>query len=261
MSKNKQIYKYILYGILLVIIIFVSTYISVSNHVGVSNKNNKEGFQSQPIGPDNTQIYIINLEKNKERLNNFHKHYQKCDLQSQPVERINAIYGMDLPYKDYIAENPEDKGLTPGMIGCYLSHLHTYQKFLDSGKPYAIIFEDDAKIQNKDLYKTTISKLHNKIPDDWDMILLGYYNHEPNHRFDDEGEYYKFWNFYGLHCYIINRDSAQKLLDLLKPPFSKQIDLNMTSFAEASQLNIYGIKKVDVVQDAPYSDVQTRKET
>ena len=131
MPKNRQTYKYILYGILLVIIIFVSTYISVRNRVIDIDKNKKEGFQSQPIGPDTTQIYVINLEKNKKRLNNFHKHYQQCDLQSQPVERINAIYGLELPYKDYIAENPEDKGLTPGMVGCYLSHLQTYQQFID----------------------------------------------------------------------------------------------------------------------------------
>lgn len=259
MPKSRQTYKYILYGILLVIIIFVSTYISVSNRD--KNKNKKEGFQTQPIELDTTQIYVINLEKNKKRLNDFHKHYQKCDLQSQPVERIDAIYGVNIPYKDYIVENPEDNGLTPGMIGCFLSHLQTYQKFIESGKPYAIIFEDDAKITNPDVYKKTISQLHETIPDDWDIILLGYFNDNPIHKFDDEGEYYKFWNFFGTHCYIINRNSALKMMDLMQPPFTNQIDSVMGSLARNSKLNIYGIKKVVAVQDTPYSDVQKIKGT
>lgn len=252
-------YRYIGYILLLVIIILVATLYNT-----IHSKNINENFQdslSQPIDLESTQIYVINLEKNKERLNNFNKYYQNTDLQSQKVERIHAIYGLDIPYKDYIVENPEDKSLTPGMVGCYLSHIQTYQTFLDSGKPYAIIFEDDAKITNAEIYKTTISQLHTKIPDDWDIILLGYFNHDPIHRFDDAGDYYKFWNFFGTHSYIINRRSAQKMIDLMQAPITNQIDNVMGSLARKSKLQIYGIKKVEVVQDTPYTDVQTRKGT
>lgn len=247
MSKNKHL---LLYGILLIIIILVATWYN-----SLHNKN--EGYQDQQsIDLDSTQIYVINLKKNEKRLRDFNDSYKKTDLQSHPIERIDAVYGIDIPYNDYIAENPEDKELTPGMVGCFLSHLKTYKQFINSGKQYAIIFEDDAKITNEEMYKTTISKLHEKIPNDWDIILLGYLNHDPKHKFEDRGDYYKFWNFWGTHSYIINRNSVQKLMSLMQPPFVNQIDSVMGSLARSDKLNIYGIKQVEVIQATPYSDVQ-----
>ena len=199
--------------------------------------------------------YVINLEKNKDRMLKFQRSYNMSDLINRPVIRINAVYGKDIQYKKYIDENADPKFKSPGMVGCFLSHLDTYKKFQNSDKPYALIFEDDAKI-NPQIYKNTIAKLHTQIPDDWDIILLGYMLYDPTHKYEVHDSYIKMLHFWGTHGYIINKKSVEKILVLMQPPFHNQIDHVMSKHARTGALKIYGTKDVAVWQNASYSDVQ-----
>ena len=66
-------------------------------------------------------------------------------------EFLDAFYGADY-YNDekYFAREPskryEKRLMTPGEIGCALSHQAIYRKMLDENIRYALIFEDDAVI-------------------------------------------------------------------------------------------------------------------
>lgn len=66
-------------------------------------------------------------------------------------EFLDAFYGADY-YNDeqYFVREPsikyEKRLMSPGEIGCALSHQAIYRKMLDENIPYALIFEDDAVI-------------------------------------------------------------------------------------------------------------------
>jgi GR25 family glycosyltransferase involved in LPS biosynthesis len=189
-------------------------------------------------------------------MRNFQTSYNASDLASNQVIRIDAIYGKDIPHEQFISDTPEDT-LGPGMVGCFLSHLKTYKTFGESDKPYALIFEDDAKVDPA-IFEGTIQNLHSLIPANWDMILLGYYDHDPSHMYEDLGTCRKAFHFWGLHGYLVNKKSAQKLYSNMLPPFSNQIDHVMSRLSREGDLNIYAVKKQAVWQNAKYTDVQIR---
>jgi glycosyl transferase family 25 len=253
-SSNTHHIKYIAYGILLLLVMFIATFLST-----ILKK--KEGFDQEirpPLSLENTQPYLIHLAKNTERLQTFTQSYENTDLNAVTFHKIDAIYGLDIPYEKFISKTQEGDTLTPGMVGCYLSHLKTYNTFLASNKEYAFIFEDDAKITNPYIYEKTLTKLVDIIPSNWDIILIGYFNYDPTHIFQDKQTYYDVFCFWGLHGYLVNRKSAQLLLDKLQPPFTKQIDHDIGFLAKSGELNIYAIKSAEVIQAAKFTDVQTR---
>jgi len=59
--------------------------------------------------------------------------------------------------------------LSPGEIGCALSHLGIYHKIVDDGFEEAVIFEDDSII-NEDFLP--ILKNRKKYPKDWELFLF-----------------------------------------------------------------------------------------
>jgi len=210
----------------------------------------REGYD----GKMELQPYVINLKKNQQRYSDFMYSYQQSDLNESNVIRIEAVYGKEIPYHNYISKQPEAI-LTPGMVGCFLSHLETYRQFLNSSATYALIFEDDARI-HRNIRRDFISTIQEKIPADWDIVLLGYFNQDPTHKYEIHGSYVKFYHFWGTHGYIVNRKSAQKLLDSMQPPFTNQIDHVMGKLARENKLNIYGLKETSVIQDSAFTDVQ-----
>ena len=57
-----------------------------------------------------------------------------------PFERIDAVDGFDGSEIGYPAQH---KRLSKGEFACYLSHVKTWKRFLDSGEPRCLILEDD----------------------------------------------------------------------------------------------------------------------
>jgi GR25 family glycosyltransferase involved in LPS biosynthesis len=257
MRKTK--YNYNLWSIiivaLLIITIFYFNYISL----------NKEGF-SNIINRDDFDCYLINLEKNPERLRDFSKYYDESDLSTTPFVRIDAINGKMIDgdteaYKKYISPNSVlEIPFTAGMVGCFLSHLSAYEKINNSDKPYGLIFEDDA-IMNKEMYEKNIKGVLKDIPDDWDIILFGYDINNPQyHKFEKFDKYYKMQEFWGLHGYMLSKRSAQKLVDLMQPPFIHQLDGEVCILAREDKVKIYGIETPVVFQVSKWqTDVQPPK--
>ena len=124
-----------------------------------------------------------------------------------------------------------------------------------SMKDYALIFEDDAYIL-RDLNLSMISSIFGSVPDDWDIILLGYDISNPVHKYEKLDGYLKIYNFWGTHAYLIKKTAAKKLLDLTRIPFTNQIDHVMGDLCRKGLLNVYGILNPLVFQDARYTDVQ-----
>lgn len=93
------------------------------------------------------QIFVISIEEeNSPRLTNFlaQPFFKRADL---PYQKI-GIKGGEIAAKAYFEQAVKGRSqpLSPGELGCTLSHLEALKQFLQSNDDYALIFEDDAVI-------------------------------------------------------------------------------------------------------------------
>lgn len=209
----------------------------------------KENVCKTVINPDDFDVYLINLDRNKDRLDRFSKEYASSDISFKTVKRIPAVDGKKLNIAQYVSDRAfkeiksiETSGyrtkhyqLTRGAIGCYLSHLKTYKIIAESTAEWGLIFEDDVSI-SKNFY----SKLNNivsKIPNNWDILLLGCHCQKCK-RFDIYSHVKKFIL---LHCYIIKRKTAEKLYTILNEKrIEQQIDSELSDMLiKGEDYNVY----------------------
>ena len=200
---------------------------------------------------ENIPIFYINLDDNITRKNSIENTIKNLNFKN--YTRIPAIntksFQNIIEFKDVICEkalntlidNNRKKfrnnhyELTNGSIGCYLSHLKIYKEIINKNIPYALIFEDDCKVNNTSQnFWENINKMI--IPADADIFLLNCSTY-------DKGEYFyeniKKHNFFiRLHCYIITLEGAKKALPKLLP-ITMQIDSKLSRLAFNKILNIY----------------------
>lgn len=90
-------------------------------------------------------IFLINLPGSTARLEDAARQLGSAGLS---FERIEAVDGRKLPAEELARLAPDNRGafyhsLTPGEIGCYLSHLKALRTIVERGVPAAVVFEDD----------------------------------------------------------------------------------------------------------------------
>jgi glycosyl transferase, family 25 len=209
----------------------------------------RELFTYDPTLND-VKIYLINLDRNKERLYHFDQQYARSDLSKNPYERIQAVDGNTLDISKLVSHKAhmeilqaEKSGfrtkhyqLTRGAVGCYLSHLNVYRKLIADDAKMALIFEDDVVFQPTILLK--MQKHVESIPKDWDLILLGCHCIvcKKNRKFS------KLERFFFMHAYLITQTAAKKILAYLKDrKIDQQIDSVLGEMARKQDLNIYCI--------------------
>lgn len=211
--------------------------------------------------PKDFNVFLINLDTKKDRLDNFINAYKKTDFVSiKQFERVAAVNGRALALEQYVAEKGlidieiiEERGfrvkhnqLTRGAVGCYLSHMNVYKMIRSRPEPYGIIFEDDVKFMGRDIYRSLRSLLA-QIPDDWDMLLMGCQCHVcrvHEHHKDLE-------HFFLTHAYIIKKEGAIRILNELEfLPMRQQIDSELSVLATQKKIKIYCLKNQLVLQDS-----------
>lgn len=116
--------------------------------------------------------YLINLDRSTDRLELMKNEFNKCNL---TFERISAIDAKNLSGDEYLIDNKYDRDLLPGEIGCYLSHVSTFKKFLSTDNEFALIIEDDAILPEN--FKISIEEAMNQYVDletkhRWDVLKL-----------------------------------------------------------------------------------------
>jgi glycosyl transferase family 25 len=94
------------------------------------------------------KCYVINLEREKERLESIRKLFDGVGIPFRRVEAVDARR-MDAaerravcpPFRFYLAN-----AFRPavGEIGCTLSHIKAWREAFSGGEPLAAVFEDDA---------------------------------------------------------------------------------------------------------------------
>lgn len=127
---------------------------------------------------NNFKIYLINLEKDKERLAFMEKQFLDLGLD---FERVPAIYGKDLSQNEIEKYYDKEKSiklngkeLTLGELGCAISHQNVYKKFLNDRKgnlnlKYCVVLEDDVKLPEN--FKEILEK---EMGENWEYLLFDY---------------------------------------------------------------------------------------
>lgn len=157
------------------------------------------------------QTYLINLDKDKERLAAADVQLKKLGVD---YERFPAVYAKELPQAERDASVNYfrwwcclGRKILLGEIGCALSHYRLYQKMIIDNIPYACILEDDIIL--KDNFKETVDKV-----DKWlnssesQVVLLSNHTNEPEGK-EGIGE---IQNGLCTESYIITLPAAKALL-------------------------------------------------
>lgn len=96
---------------------------------------------------ENLLVLVINLDRSPDRLARM---TERLNQMSFAWQRLPAVEGALIPEirPDDVDEakyrKQHGKPLARAEVGCYLSHVKAMQHFLDSGKQYLLLFEDDA---------------------------------------------------------------------------------------------------------------------
>lgn len=170
--------------VFIVFIVFIYSYRICDSCIYFDNYEERNVFDI-----DKTEIYYINLDRSKFRRKEFEKQARKHNLKVKRIEAIDAknIDIDDPMYNRYLfnknsnvrASQSRDmrshfksKKSSMGHFGCYLSQLRAIKEFLKTDKEFLIVCEDDARFV--DNFKQQLIERTKNIPNDWDIILLGF---------------------------------------------------------------------------------------
>lgn len=93
-------------------------------------------------------VFLINLDRSPERLVEARRNFMAANI---PFERISGVDASKEDISSYLIDRAAFTRIhgrsvpRKSEIGCYQSHLRAIRAFVDSGKEFGIILEDDAK--------------------------------------------------------------------------------------------------------------------
>lgn len=194
------------------------------------------------------KIFLINLDKDKERLNNSINQLNKYGITK--FERFPAIYGSQLSSNE-INNNTTIFGkmvASKGMIGCGLSHINIWKRIVNEGIKKTLILEDDFILKEDFLNK--FNNVINKSPIYYDIIYLtDNIIHNKNIKlYDIDDNYYKQLFLAQTLGYIITLEGAKKILKYInKVSYHIDVELCILSLLR-NDINIISIKEPLIYQ-------------
>ncbi|TMP37787.1 glycosyltransferase family 25 protein [Pseudoalteromonas rubra] len=198
-------------------------------------------------------IFIINMDGCEDRWQATYTRLKEVGLDAT---RFPATNGKQLSESEVTewydpAANLKryHRHLTPGEIGCYISHYRVYEKVVNEQLPYALVLEDDLHIED------SLAPLLALIPalKNWDMIKLSDNRANPfidTLKLSDHftlGNYKKVPN--GAQGYLISQEGAKKLMR--RKPFFRPVDVDFQFHGEL-ELRIVGIKPYPISEDTSF---------
>jgi len=229
----------------------------------------------QPLQLDSIPTYCINLERRTDRWNL---------LKSQPgfhefksIQRYIGVDGKLLNIKEdprvsfFTKRNillntrrAHEELSTAGGVGCYLSHVGLWQKFLESSAQVAFILEDDNKLPTGIAH--TIQSFFDASPiladpTQWDFCVLSPHPSpiytkikEPFH---GSNTVFRYERFISLAGYMITRRGVERVLPHLFP-IESHIDAFLSVASSLNMIDLVGPKKLIMNIIETKSDIQDK---
>jgi GR25 family glycosyltransferase involved in LPS biosynthesis len=187
----------------------------------------------------NVPTYVVNMKERTDRWKRFTD--QPAVHMLKRMKQSNAVNGKKLDpinnrsisvrtrlniFRNYRRSHHEIA--TMGAVGCSLSHIEIWTKFLKTGANYCLVMEDDAIITETSL--NGINELIPKLPANWGIWLLGCYKANVVYESMAEKPWNRIYNFTASHAYLMTRAAAKILLaDAL--PIESHIDHYMSNIS------------------------------
>lgn len=200
------------------------------------------------------KIYIVNLKHDIERKKNIINEIEKQNIKNYEI--IEAVAGNELnefeldthTFKNKKNINPWNSKMSPSQIGCALSHIKIYKKFIDTEFKLALILEDDAIFLKN--FKTTIKNLIIKNFKYRRQIMLlseikEFYPKAID--FKDDYEIVDVANAFFTHAYVINKEAALEIIKFNYP--IKTVADNFVFFKIYCGVKITGLNPFLLKQD------------
>lgn len=168
-------------------------------------------------------IFVINLARHSKR-----RAFMEMQLNAIGLdfEFLDAIDGRLLTpeelaehYDSKLAKTTIGRDLTPGEIGCALSHMAIYQRVIADGLPFALIFEDDALIgsQFQGVLENTLGIIN---PNEEKVVLFAHtqkYSNWSSRKIDNAHKLAPAVDVFCAHAYLVTQAAAKKLVATLYP--------------------------------------------
>lgn len=141
-----------------------------------------------------------------------------------------------------VVDRPLEQYLQPTRpaVGCFLSHLAIWKRFLQSGASHVLIAEDDA-IPTSAAVSRDAADLITRLPANADMLLLGYTIMDGLAERTTDPRLLRIYYYNGTFAYLLTRRGCLALLPRLLP-IKTHIDnhISLELVAERGQLAGYG---------------------
>ena len=223
----------------------------------------KEGLEIN----DSPKIFIVNIDKYKERYAKILKYLKNSDFSDEKYTRFSAIVGKKIPPEKWLTSDAlndlhliEKNGyrthhhsITRGGIGCFLSHYYLAKQLLnDSNTNTYLILEDDTAIL-PNTYEQ-IKRSLKQAPKKWDIIMF-YTIRAVGHNENDT--FHKLKSFWGLNCYLINKEGAKKFVNEVdNNKIDGQVDSYLSRMIQQNKINIYSTKTQYVSPSSTETNIQ-----
>jgi GR25 family glycosyltransferase involved in LPS biosynthesis len=266
--------SYVVYVFYLLCVLFVVCLVFAAYLLYILYKREHEGF-APDVNSNSTlslAAYVINLDRNRERLARIAAEYSSSDVARRrvPLRRVAAVDAAHLDIERYVTgkawaqlretqetgERLRHHDLTPGAVGCFLSHVTVMRMLLaDEVHDAYFILEDDAVIPTRladDLFKAIAAT-----PEGWDVLLLGHHQYAVFDEARSTPSHKRVLAFWGTHALIINKAGARKIVaEYEADGISKQIDSMMSLMIKRGKLVVYATEPVLLTVGQFGTDIQ-----
>jgi glycosyl transferase, family 25 len=206
-------------------------------------------------------VWIISLRESVDRRKEVAQHLHSINL---PFEFVAAIDGHRLSpaelctsYSQEHAQRAIGRPMTPGEIGCSLSHMTVYRRMIEENLDSLVVLEDDARV-SADL--RFVLERAEQWPQDWEVMYLCHHGNDTNHISlrgqTPLGPRHRIVRFSDRPllsvAYVVSSSAARKLL-CAGFPVSVPADELLNGYAIPVSLRRYGIHPV-VVEHACLND-------
>ena len=192
-----------------------------------------------------TGLNIQRFEAIDTRNNKYMKYINKIDKKAYERLQMTIVTGKRVDHSH----------LTPGAVGCYLSHMNVYMYALSKGYKNIFIFEDDAKFPIAFKYRFKNYMKH--APEDYDILLFGWINLG---YIDHINKYWnRLYNFWLLHGYIISESGMKKLLKYGYQNIDVQLDSLISR--HTNDIKVYAVNSPRFIRQGNIIDSTTYQTT
>ncbi len=199
--------------------------------------------------------FYINLDRDAHRDRLITEQLARANISGHRVPAINGSEKLPASVASYFAHVRQKRApiLAPGAIGCYASHLRTWQRIAAGPDVPVLVLEDDAVLA--DDTASVIADLLAALPAGWDLVQL---SQAPRHAFRplrqlDCGRTLLRYSRvpFGAAGYLMSKAGAVKMLNPAVPRFWA-VDLD-TRRPWVFGMDIYGVTPPPIRQNGTLS--------